>query len=531
MTLSSTPDLGTVRTSYGRLRMAADSDAVRVFRGIPYAAPPVGGLRWRPARPPASWEGVRPCDRFGPTAPQFPLVANSLYVGGADDTSEDCLTLNVWTPAVSPEERLPVIVWFHFGAFQFGGSSLPLYDGRRLAARGVIVVTVNYRLGTLGFLAHPALSAESDTGVSGNWGITDQIAALRWVRDEIAAFGGDPERVTIMGLSAGGASVGLLLASPGAGGLFQRAIAMSGALMSPPGVSSERSDRMQTLAAAEASGRELGGRLGAGTAEELRSLPIRSLLTQGHDAQPVPDPEGWILEAAGGIPVPSGAFDNAYPIVDGAVIPAPPIDIFRRRQQAPVPLITGSAADEAAGLPHLVDLARYEQHLRGYGRLAGELGRAFPALGDDEVPRQSARLLADRVFIWQNWTLARLHARAGLPTYYYHSHGHPPVPEGTAEREPGAYHGWEIPYIFGSFDAKPWGWTEDDFALSERLAGYFTAFAATGDPNHGDRSPLWPSFEDERSALWIGDGIRLGEVPRRDVLDVWDRYFLDAALS
>ena len=256
----------TVPVSEGLLAGVASADGrVRAFKGVLYARPPVGAWRWRLPQPPLRWDGVRPAADFGPSCPQFRVRANSLYAGGHERQSEDCLSLNVWTAAAALDERRPVMVWFHLGAFQFGGTSVPLYDGEQLARAGVVVVTVNHRLGRLGFLAHPELSAESADRSSGNYGIHDLIQALRWIAENIAAFGGDPDRVTIFGLSAGSMSVSMLMASPLARGLFHRAIGQSGASLGPVGASCGITDSMQDLHHAERTGLALAKSLGVGT--------------------------------------------------------------------------------------------------------------------------------------------------------------------------------------------------------------------------------------------------------------------------
>ena len=446
----------TVRVAQGRLAGVASADRrVRAFKDIPYARPPVGHLRWRPPQPPPPWDGVRAADAFGANAPQLPVVANSLYAGGHDHQSEDCLTLNVWTPAEAADERLPVMVWFHYGAFQFGGASLPLYDGGRLARAGAVVVTVNHRLGRLGFLSHPELSAESPHGASGNYGIHDQIEALRWLADNVRSFGGDPDRVTIFGQSAGSMSVSLLIASPLARGLFHRAIAQSGALLGPVGASSEMTDSMQDLEHAERTGLALAHSLRAATIDELRSRSPQEIMLA-----PLPlGADRWQFDAVDA-PFSRGALDGAFPCVDGFLLPKSPHAIFGEHGQAPVPLITGSVAGEASGMPYMTDAASFIADARAqYGAQADEFLELFPA-GDDEQARiSSATANGDRVFVFQNWVLAQLHS-SRAPTYYYHFGHEPPLPARAdiAERSLGAFHGAEIPYVFRNLEVRDWPW-------------------------------------------------------------------------
>ena len=282
------------------------------FLGIPYAAPPLGELRWRPPQPAASWLGTRPAHSYSAVAPQPQPLANSFYHPGVLPQSEDCLTLNVWTAAAYPGERRPVMVWFHLGAFIFGSSACTaasgehLFDGSALAERGVVVVTVNYRLGRLGFLAHPWLSAESAHGSSGNYGFLDQVAALRWVAENIAAFGGNPDNVTIFGLSAGSASCSLHMASPLSRGLFHRVIASSGAFMAPSSSSSGIFDRLLTLPAAEERGLQVSAALAASSLQELRAVTVEAL-----GAAPISAaPSRWFMDPLGGV-VGEGASDTA----------------------------------------------------------------------------------------------------------------------------------------------------------------------------------------------------------------------------
>jgi para-nitrobenzyl esterase len=509
----------------GRLAGTASADgAVRAYLGVPFASPPVGELRWRPPRPAEPWDGVRPADAFGPTCPQFPVAANSLYAGGHERQSEDCLYLNVWTAAESAGERLPVMVWFHLGAFQFGGASLALYDGEGLARAGVVVVTANYRLGRLGFLAHPGLSAESGHGASGNYGFHDQIAALRWVQENIAAFGGDPDRVTVFGVSAGSMSVCMLMASPLARGLFHRAIGESGAMLGPVGESSGITDSLQDQHHAEQTGLALARVLGATSVAELRARSPQELLEA---ALPLGE-DRWRFDASEA-PFSRGCLDSGFPIVDGHVVPESPLAVFTEGRQSGVPLLTGSVAREASGMPYMADARRFVADARAeYGDRAGEFLRLFPAETDEQARESSGAANGDRVFVWQNWAWANLHARTGgAPTFYYHFSRVPPLPAGAgyAEQRPGAFHGAEIPYVFRHLERRAWPWEPHDRELSETMSGYWVRFAATGDPNAA-ALPAWPAFDPRApAAMHFGDSIGIGPVPRREHLDFWDAFY------
>jgi para-nitrobenzyl esterase len=513
----------TVTVQQGRLGGTVSPDgAVRAFKGVPYAAPPLGELRWRLPQPPRPWDGVRPTAGFGPNAPQFPLAGNSLYAGGHESQSEDCLYLNIWTAAESAEERRPVMVWIHFGAFQFGGASVPLYDGEGLARAGVVVVTLNHRFGRLGFLAHPELTEESGRGASGNYGLHDQIAALTWIQDNIAAFGGDPDRVTVFGVSAGSMSVCMLMASPLAQGLFHRAIGQSGAMLGPVGSSSGISDTMQDLRSAEQTGLRMATALGAKSIGELRSKSAQEILE-------APLPAGadkWVFDAAEE-PFSRGAFDSGFPIVDGHLLPESPHAVFSHGRQARIPLLTGSVAREASGMPYMTSARQYvdDAHVE-YGDQVGEFLSLFPGDTDEEARESSAAASADRVFVWQSWTWARLHARIE-PTFYYHFSREPPLPPGAtfAERSPGAFHSAEIPYVFRHLAARDWPWESYDHQLSEVMSSYWVQFADRGDPN-GERLPEWRTFDaGSPAAMHFGQEIGMRPVPRRKHLDFWDAFF------
>ena len=514
----------TVRVGEGRLSGVVSSDGrVRSFKGIPYASPPVGAQRWRLPQPPAVWSGVRAANRFGPTAPQFPVVANSLYTGGHELQGEDCLTLNIWAPDEPSDARLPVMVWLHYGAFQFGGSSVELYDGEQLARVGVVVVTLNHRLGRLGFLAHPELSAESPHGASGNYGIHDQIQALRWLAENIAAFGGDPDCVTVFGLSAGSMSVSLLMASPLARGLFHRAIGQSGAMLGPVGASSGITDSMQDLEHAERTGLALGLAVGAPTIDELRRRSARELM-----AAELPTGEDrWTFDAVDA-PFSRGGLDGAFPCVDGLLLGESAYAIFAAGRQAPVPLLTGSVAGEASGMPYIADAARFAADAQDeYGEHAATFLELYPAADDDEACSSSATANGDRVFVWQNWAWVRLHSARAGPAFYYHFSRVPPMPPDleVAERNLGAFHSAEIPYVFRHLEARSWPWTECDRELSRTMSAYWVNFARSGDPNGGGL-PAWQPFDGaDPSAMHFGDGVAPGPVPRRRHLAFWDDYY------
>jgi para-nitrobenzyl esterase len=501
---------------------------------VPFALPPVGDRRWRPPQPPVAWDGTRPADRFAAHAIQGQHrdhLAGGDYgaVGGSyGEVSEDCLYLNVWTAATEPDERRPVMVWFHHGAFLYGGPGVPIYDGTALARAGVVVVTVAYRLGRLGFLAHPDLSAESGRAASGNYGLLDQVAALEWVRGNIAAFGGDPDRVTIFGVSAGSASGNLLMASPLARGLFHRVIGESGALMGPTASSTGLSDLMQDLESAERSGIALAKALGCASIEDLRRLPaerIAAVPPAALRAEPEDPPTAW---TRGGAPVPRGSLDLSYPIVDGHFLPRSPSEVFAAGEQADVPLLTGAAANDSASLPAIAELEPWlaDSHAE-YGERAERFLELFDADAETvgDVSRSSR---GDRVFIWQTWEWARRHAAtAASPTFYYHwTHVPPAVMEAElATKTQGAFHGVELPYAFRNLDVHDWPWQERDLKLRDTVSTYWVNFARHGDPN-GPGVALWPRFDPASpTVLEIGDGPRVGPMPTLERMEFWDEFY------
>jgi para-nitrobenzyl esterase len=477
-----------VRVEEGLLSGATTRSGVAVYRGIPYAAPPVGPLRWRPPNPAARWDGVRRADAFGPSAIQtihpamLPWTEEYLASG---PVSEDCLTLNVWAPGGT---KRPVLVYIHGGGFVEGSGALPIYDGERLAREGIVVVTINYRLGALGFMAHPELTRESEHHASGNYGLLDQIAALRWVQKNVASFGGDPSRVTVAGQSAGAASVHALMASPLARGLFERAIVQSTSGVVGFGA--------KPLASAETSGVEFAASKGATTLAELRTLDASTL--------------------AGG---------QLWLVVDGWSLPENPDTAPR----ADVPVLTGFTADENSFIPQIyggMSAEKYRELARQvYGDLADEVLRLYPAGTDAEAKRSQVESARDRGRVSMYlWAEARA-KRSKTPAYTYYFDRAIPWP---AHPEFGAFHGAEIPYVFGTLDRLDRPWTAADRTLSEQMVGYWARFVKAGDPN-GAGAPRWPRF-DPGSPTTMRLGETAGPRPVADAerLALWRKYFASA---
>jgi len=485
-----------VKVETGLLEGISGRDpSITVFKGVPYAKPPLGELRWKAPQPPAAWQGVRKADAFGNVCPQ-------LRRGGAAEGDEDCLFLNIWTGAASPNERRPVLVWFYGGRFSGGAGSDPMYDGEGLARKGLVVVTMNYRLGVLGFLATPELSKESGHNASGNYGLLDQIACLQWVHRNIAAFGGDPNRITIAGQSAGAASVGFLLISPLAKGLFHRAIIQSHALFPHDPYIGGLAPSWRSLEAAQRAGVEYAEEHGAHTLAELRAMSWRKLL-EGSNAN---DPD---------VKLPPGQMPPPLfrPVVDGWVIPMSYSQSYAKGIQNDVPVLSGGNRDERGGGPSgQITLADYLSAAREkYGNLVDEFLKLYPAAGDQEAAmaqRESGRDEARvSMYLWAvEWKKA---AKNKVFTYFW-THA-PPGPEGASR---GAYHGSEINYVFNNLYAVDRPWTDQDRRIADIMSSFWANFAATGDPN-GKDLPNWPEFKPgELVTMEVGD--YFGPIPIAD---------------
>lgn len=490
-TRANTPSETMVTIQNGTLEGIREPNSnIRSFKGVPFAAPPVGDLRWHPPTPVTNWDGVRPAKAFGPRAMQLPVFGDMQF--RSNGMSEDCLYLNVWTPAESKEARLPVLLYFYGGGFIAGDGSEPRYDGQSVAEHGIVTVTANYRLGVFGFLAHPELTAESPHHASGNYGLLDQVAALSWVRNNIAAFGGDPERITIAGESAGSISVSALMASPLSRDMIAGAIGESGSIL-------------ETLApapleTAEALGRRIAAGLGIGEApslEQLRAMPAQQLMETARDA----------------------GFQWFSPTLDGYFFPQPPEAIFTAGEQAKVPLLAGVNSQEMGFAALLGNQAptveNYKQALkRIYPEHSDAVFIAYPATNPDEVMDAAQDLASDRFISFGTWKWIDLATKTGgQPTFYYlYAHPRPAMrPElgkvapgfagGIVEteeprpRDRGAVHSAEIEYALGNLHLnKVFAWNEEDEQVSRLMQSYFIRFIQTGNPN-GPDLPEWPRFD------------------------------------
>lgn len=474
--------------------IVGEAKDVRVYKGIPYAAPPVGRLRWQAPQSVSAWQGVRDATKFSPACPQARNADNA----PEPNQSEDCLCLNVYTAAKAAAEKRPVMFWVHGGGLANGAGSL--YDGASLARKGVVVVTINYRLNVFGYLAHPAMSAESPHKSSGNFGILDQIAALQWVKRNIAAFGGDPNNVTIFGESSGSWSVNLLMATPLSKGLFHRAIGESGGEFEPnphlnkPMPGQESSEAIGQRVFARISCDKAGAPLDC--AREKKTEEVQAAIANGFRSQPNVD--GWFLP------------DEVYAI-------------FAARKQHDVPVIVGFNADEGGQfaermIPANADV--YAQNIRQqFGEFADDYLKLYPA-GSREVMRDSAaRRFRDERHTWKMLTWARMMQPMKSPVWLYYFTQIPP------DSRFGAHHAAEIIYVFDNLSRRQAAWTEEDRNVAKTMSAYWVNFAKTGDPN-GAGLLQWPRYETKSDRhIEFGKTIAVKEGLHKEAFEFWDKYF------
>jgi len=490
-----------VRTQSGQVQGTME-DGVTVYKGIPFAAPPLGDLRWRAPQSPKAWTGVRTAEKFAPACMQVPISFEALGME-AVPVNEDCLYLNVWTPAKSPREKLAVMVWIYGGGFTAGATSVGAYNGANLAKKGVVLVSIAYRLGAFGFMAHPELTAEQG-GHSGNYGLLDQIAGLEWVKHNIAAFGGDPNRVTIFGESAGGISVSMLSASPLAKGLFRGAISESGGNFGPerqtPG---EGGANVDSLATAEKNGKAFMAKLGAASIADARKRSAADILKNS--------PPG---------------LGTAWPIFDGYVLVGDQYKLYQEKRYNDTPVLIGSNSDEGALFVPSAKAESYQEQVHaGYGEYADKILAAYPGATDAEALRSSRDIFRDATFAWPTWSWARLQAKTGHGKVYVYYFSHrPPYPNTPMFQGWGAAHGGEIEYVFGNFPAVMPA-TASDRKVADEISSYWVNFAKTGDPNGGGL-PRWPAFTNTSSQVMnLDDPSKSIDVPNVQKLEVLDGYF------
>ena len=482
-----------VKTASGQISGTQSSDGIiKVFKGIPFAAAPVGSLRWKAPQPVKAWAGVKKCIDFSKSPQQgkpneFGVYTREFLIKD-EPLSEDCLYLNVWTGAKKATEKRPVIVWIYGGGFVSGGTNVPIYDGEALAKKGVILVSVNYRVGILGFFAHPALTKESPNKASGNYGLMDQLAALKWVKKNIAAFGGDPANVTIAGQSAGSFGVNYLVASALAKGYFAKAIAESGAHMLPgkgSGVS---------LAEAEKGGLQTAEALHASSLAALRKLPAAELLKQ----------------------------NNFRPIVDGYFLPQVPADIYAANKESKVPLLTGWNEDDAF-VGKLKNASDYTTGIQNrFGDGAAEVLKLYPASTDAEAETSQIRMSRDQTFGVHNYVWANVQSAKGGPKVYLYRFTRR-VPATPSFEKYGAFHTGEVAYVFNNLKFLNRPFEPVDQQLANTMSSYWINFAKTGNPN-GAGLPSWSAYNTSTNQVMI-----LGEKPFSTTLP--DKAALDFMLK
>jgi para-nitrobenzyl esterase len=484
-------DINRIKVESGLLSGAVNSDGtVKIFMGIPFAAPPVGDLRWKAPQPPLKWEGIRKCVTPPPSAMQSkpaPLMMWSKeFQPPEEPLSEDCLFLNIWTKAEMTGDKLPVMVWIHGGAFTGGSGTVPLYDGEEMAKKGIVFITINYRVGVFGFLAHPGLSSESLLKTSGNYGILDQIEALKWISRNIEAFGGNPGNVTIDGQSAGSFSVNALMISPMAKGLFHRAIGQSGGMFpGGPGL-------IYDLKAAESAGIKYAEQLGAVSIADLRAKPAEEL-----------------MKARG-----------QWRIAIDSIVIRPPSASFTRGKQNDVPLISGWNADDGVSMATRQSVEAYiKEAEKRYGTYAEDYLKVFPATSDEEV-LNCLKLTTVLSFGWQNYNWAKMQSLTGTCKAYLYFFTH--VPPG--EPNYGAFHSAEFGYAL--YTLKHWDrpFTQTDWDLADKMSSYWVNFAKTGNPN-GDGLPEWPAFDSNSpQVIAFGDQVKAIPLPYKEQLEFFDKF-------
>lgn len=486
-----------VRTHSGSISGTTNrSGDIHIFKGIPFAAPPTGELRWKAPQPVVPWNGVRKCETFGPSPIQDKPTPFGVYTSEflipEKPISEDCLYLNVWTGAKGPGDGRPVIVYIYGGGFISGGSAIPVYDGEAMARKGVVFVSINYRVGIFGFFCHPWLTAESGHEASGNYGLLDQIAALRWVKENVAAFGGDPANVTIAGESAGSISVNCLVASPLAKGLFRRAIGESG------GAVSRGFTSVPTLKEVEQTGQETTTQLKVPDLKALRALPAERL---------------------------QAANFQRGPVIDGYVLPAPIGELFRKHAYNRCDLLTGWNEDDYFLYGGPQTAVQWRQQLQQqYGAAADSVLRLYPAPDDATALISQQRLNRDNLFGIQNYPWATLQAAdASHAVFLYRFRRRLPATGDLANY--GAFHGGEIVYAYNNLALLSRPWEDVDRRLAEAMSSYWVNFARTGDPNGGPGPragglPHWPSYSPASdSAMILDERPHAASLPDRAEID------------
>ena len=484
-----------VATKNGVLKGVIE-DEIEIFKGVPFAAAPVGDLRWQAPKPFKSWNGVRLVNKFSPICMQIGMYPKDSPL---EEMSEDCLYLNIWKPQKETNtDKLPVMVWFYGGGLINGSASTPLYSGKNLAKQDAIVITSNYRLGALGFLAHPELTKEADYKSSGNYGLLDMIAALQWIQDNIASFGGDPNNVTIFGQSSGAISICALIASPLAQGLFHKAIGQSGGLFEPIEL-----DKGFSLSTLEQAGERFATRAGVTSLKELRDIPAKDL-----------------------IKVSVHTSIN----IDGYVLKRSPFDAYKSDEHNKVSVLLGNTADE--GQEFISDFSitkeTYHEELKKHfpGWLVW-LTAPNPGKTDDEALKAAISFEGDIRFKWNMWAWAKLVSeKKDNKVYVYQFSKSPPkISNSDKAGLGGAVHGSDLYYVFGNLDPRTRDWTEDDYRLSSVMIKYWTNFAKYGNPN-SEGLPQWPEFSMKSpKALYLDNEIKSSPLITKGTISKIDRVY------
>jgi para-nitrobenzyl esterase len=494
-----------VKVAQGQLE-GTEEQGMRVYRGIPFAAPPVNALRWREPQPAAPWTGVRKADQFGPACAQGQATPDGKLAAGV---SEDCLYLNLWTPAKDAREKLPVLVWIYGGGFSGGRTSEALFDGAPLARKGVVYVSVAYRVGVMGFFAHPALSAENralhGVAASGNYGLLDLVASLKWIKHNIAAFGGDPDKVTIWGESAGAIAVSMLAVAPQAKGLFHGAISDSGGSFGPTRTPTAPGENVPPLAIAEQGGVTLAGKLGVTSLEAMRAKPATEVMAQARGVAAI----GW-------------------PVQDRWVIPDDQHVLYEKGAYHDTPILVGINSDEGASFSRTTDPAQFlaDTRLR-FGPHADRILKVYPADASGSIKQAARDVMREASFGWSTWVWAKLQSdRGGSPAFVYYMDQRPPYPADSRNADvAGVPHGAELPYVFQHLELTPLAWTDADRRISDAMATYWTNFAKTGNPN-ATGVPPWPAFTSKEPARMVFRGTPQAKPYDNLVqLEAMDAYF------
>lgn len=484
-----------IQTKEGKIE-GEIKNGIQVFKGIPFAAPPIGGFRWKAPQPVIPWNGVKSCKAFGPSPMQDPPVPfmcwSEEYLIPKEPISEDCLYLNVWSGAKSQKEKRPVFVYIYGGGFRSGGAGCAIYDGEAMAKKGLVFVTINYRVGVFGFFAHPELSKESSSNSSGNYAMLDMVAALKWVKENIAQFGGNPNNVTIAGQSAGAFAVNNLVASPLAKGLINKAIAESGGSILDSPLRPKLS-----LKSAEEQGLKFAESLKCKSLADLRNLTSAE-----------------IHKGKGGL---------SSPIVDGYFLPESIGEIFKKGKQNDVPIIVGWNDDDRVSGPPSSAAIFKENSRKRFGDSAEEFLKVYPADNDEQAAKSQIGVGRDEIFGVQDYAWAKIQTQTGKSKAYIYNFNRK-LPSYSAETDFGAFHTGEVPYAYNNLHTVKRPFEKVDYEISDKMSDYWVNFAKTGNPN-GGKLPKWEMYEPQyEKVLIIDKEIVSKPLPSKAQMQFWEKY-------